>query len=70
MTLNILSFLTSGYMFSILARILVLFTCIPVHECAHGWMAHRLGDDTAKNQGRLNLNPFTHLDLIGTLRCV
>lgn len=70
MTLNILSFLTSGYMFSILARILVLFTCIPVHECAHGWMAHRLGDDTAKNQGRLNLNPFTHLDLIGTLSLV
>ncbi len=40
---------------------------ITFHEFAHGYAAYKLGDDTAKNQGRLNLNPFTHLDPIGTL---
>lgn len=58
------------YLFSILARLVVLFTCIPAHECAHGWVAHRLGDDTAKNQGRLTLNPLRHFDLLGTLSLV
>lgn len=37
------------------------------HEYAHGWMAHRWGDDTAKTAGRLTLNPLPHLDPIGTL---
>ena len=40
---------------------------ITFHEFAHGYAAYKLGDNTAKNQGRLNLNPFTHLDPIGTL---
>ena len=34
-------------MYQIFARIVVLFTSMPVHEYAHGWMAHKLGDDTA-----------------------
>ena len=50
-----------------LGRILVIFLGIPIHEWAHGWMAHVLGDDTPKLQGRLTLNPFIHLDPIGTL---
>lgn len=37
------------------------------HECAHGWMANKLGDPTARNLGRLTLNPLKHLDLIGTI---
>ncbi len=37
------------------------------HEYAHGWMAYRLGDDTAKQAGRLTLNPFVHLDPFGTV---
>ncbi len=44
----------------------VLFA-ITVHEVAHGWVASRLGDMTAKMQGRLTLNPFKHIDPIGTV---
>lgn len=40
---------------------------ITFHEFAHGYAAYKLGDDTAKRQGRLSLNPFAHLDPIGTL---
>ena len=45
----------------------VAATALPVHEFAHAWVAHKLGDDTAKYQGRLTLNPLAHLDLFGTL---
>ena len=40
---------------------------ITVHECAHAWMANRMGDPTAKDMGRLTLNPLPHLDLFGTI---
>ncbi len=46
---------------------IVLLTAFPVHECAHALVAHWLGDDTAKNQGRISLNPLRHLDLFGTV---
>lgn len=39
--------------------------CITVHELCHGLAAYRLGDPTAKNAGRLTLNPFSHLDFLG-----
>jgi len=38
-----------------------------IHEVAHGWVAYRMGDPTAKWLGRLSLNPLKHLDPIGTL---
>ncbi len=41
--------------------------CITLHELSHGFMAWRLGDPTAKNAGRLTLNPIKHLDLFGLL---
>jgi Zn-dependent protease len=44
----------------------VLFA-ITVHEVAHGWVALKLGDRTAQMMGRLTLNPFKHIDPIGTL---
>jgi Zn-dependent protease len=44
----------------------VLFA-ITVHEFAHGWMAWRLGDGTAKFLGRVSLNPLKHIDPIGTI---
>ena len=47
------------------ARLLVLFTAMPVHECAHGLAADRLGDPTPRESGRLTLNPFKHLDFLG-----
>lgn len=52
---------------SILVKLLVLFTAFPIHECSHGLMAKFLGDDTAERQGRLTLNPFVHLDLMGSI---
>ena len=44
-----------------------LLFALTVHEAAHGWMALRLGDPTAKLLGRLTLNPLAHLDPLGTL---
>lgn len=52
-------------LYSLIASLFVLFTVLPVHEFAHAWMAYKLGDDTAALQGRLTLNPFAHLDLLG-----
>ncbi len=40
---------------------------ITLHEAAHAYSAYRLGDDTAYQQGRVTLNPFSHLDLLGSL---
>lgn len=45
----------------------VVLLAIICHECAHGWVSYKLGDPTAKNAGRLTLNPLKHLDPIGTL---
>lgn len=44
----------------------VLFA-ITVHEAAHGWMANRLGDATARMLGRITLNPLKHIDPVGTV---
>jgi len=47
--------------------ILPLVFAITVHEAAHGWVASRLGDQTARMMGRVTLNPIPHIDLVGTL---
>jgi len=56
---------------STVQKILILtppiLLAITVHESAHGWAAWKLGDPTAKNMGRLSLNPISHLDPVGTL---
>lgn len=44
-----------------------LFLCVIPHEVAHGFVAHLLGDPTAKRAGRLSLNPLRHLDPIGSV---
>lgn len=54
-------------LFMMLSYAVVLFLCLPVHELAHGLMAHWCGDDTAKWYGRLTLNPLKHLDLWGSV---
>jgi len=46
---------------------LPLLFAITVHEVAHGWMANRLGDPTARMMGRLTLNPVKHIDPLGTI---
>jgi Zn-dependent protease len=45
----------------------ILLFSIIVHEIAHGWLALRLGDPTAKNEGRLTLNPLPHIDPVGSV---
>jgi len=45
----------------------IFLVSLTVHEYAHGWMAYRYGDDTAKRMGRLTLNPLAHISLIGTI---
>jgi len=44
-----------------------LIFAIVLHEVAHGWVADRLGDHTARDAGRLTLNPISHIDLFGTI---
>ncbi|MEG2525465.1 MAG: site-2 protease family protein, partial [Oscillospiraceae bacterium] len=51
--------------FQYLARGIVLLTAIPVHESAHAYVSYKLGDPTAKNLGRLSLNPLRHFDVLG-----
>jgi Zn-dependent protease len=46
--------------------VLLIFS-LSVHECSHAWMASRLGDQTARLQGRVTLNPIYHIDPVGTL---
>ncbi|MBW2194138.1 MAG: site-2 protease family protein [Deltaproteobacteria bacterium] len=47
-------------------QIATLLFAVTIHEVAHGWVAWRLGDPTAKRAGRLTLNPIKHLDLMGS----
>lgn len=54
-----------SYLLDIALSVLPALICITLHECAHGWAAYRLGDDTAKRMGRLTLNPLKHIDIIG-----
>ena len=51
----------------ILTMIVSYVMSLVLHECAHGWMALRCGDPTAKMLGRLSLNPLRHLDPVGTI---
>ncbi len=51
----------------IVVWILPVVFAITVHEVAHGWVAKKLGDNTASNLGRLTLNPIKHIDLVGTI---
>lgn len=53
--------------FLIIVRLIVVFTAMPIHEYAHGYVAYKLGDPTAKFQGRLTLNPIKHLDIVGSI---
>ena len=47
--------------------ILPLIAAVVLHEYAHGWVANYYGDDTARSQGRLTLNPLPHIDRFGTI---
>ncbi len=49
------------------ALLVILLVGFPIHELAHAFVAYRLGDNTAKQQGRLTLNPLKHLDPLGSI---
>ena len=51
----------------ILLLVFAVGPAIILHECAHGWVAYVLGDSTAKDQGRLTLNPIKHIDPVGSI---
>ena len=55
----------SSYLISLLLTLPIILLSLSVHEASHAWMANKLGDPTARNLGRLTLNPFKHLDLVG-----
>lgn len=57
-------------LFSLLLSIPGILIAITFHEFAHGFAAYKLGDTTAKDEGRLSLNPFDHLDPIGTVMLI
>jgi Zn-dependent protease len=52
---------------SFLNNFILLIVAMTVHEFSHGWVAYKLGDNTAKFQGRLTLNPLAHIDPVGTI---
>ena len=54
----------------IFSRLVTLLLVMPVHEASHALVAKWLGDDTAERQGRISLNPFAHLDLMGSILIV
>ena len=56
--------------FDILITIIPFLLCITIHELAHGYVALKLGDNTAKSMGRLTLNPIKHIDPFGLLLIV
>ena len=51
--------------FAVLASLIVIFLAMPIHEFSHGYIAYKLGDPTAKYQGRLTFNPLAHIDWLG-----
>ena len=51
----------------VIAAVLALAVAIIGHEIMHGWIAYKYGDMTAKNAGRLTINPLSHVDLVGTI---
>ncbi|MHB1315854.1 MAG: site-2 protease family protein [Christensenellales bacterium] len=59
-----------SYIMGILLALPAILFGLSIHECAHAWMANKLGDPTAKNMGRLSLDPLKHIDPIGFLALI
>lgn len=57
----------NGSLPMMIAGVVIVLMSLTVHEVSHGYAAYKLGDPTAKNAGRLSLNPLKHLDPIGAL---
>ncbi len=63
--LEILRNLDWSVLTNVLLSIIPALICITIHECSHGFVALKLGDTTARDMGRLTLNPLKHFDIIG-----
>jgi Zn-dependent protease len=57
---------SAAFIIALFQFVLLIFS-LSFHECSHAWMASRLGDQTARLQGRVTLNPMYHVDPVGTL---
>ena len=57
----------SGVYIQYLVRVMMILLINPLHECAHAWSAYKLGDDTAKKEGRMTLSPLAHIDPFGAI---
>ena len=55
---------------NLMVRVFVIFCVLPIHEFAHAFIAHKLGDDTARLSGRMTTNPLAHIDPIGALMII
>ena len=55
---------------TIVAAVFLVFALIPLHEFSHAFVAYKLGDKSIKLKGRLTLDPFAHIDLLGTILLV
>ncbi len=63
--LNIWNNLDWSVLTDALMSVVPVLICLTLHECAHGYVALRLGDTTARDMGRLSLNPLKHFDIMG-----
>lgn len=61
------SFLNTEALLPYLVRLMIILLINPLHECAHALAAYKLGDNTARDRGRLTLDPISHIDPIGAL---
>ncbi|MES0328558.1 MAG: site-2 protease family protein, partial [Gammaproteobacteria bacterium] len=59
--------ISTSTLYTIAVWLVPVLFAITLHEAAHGWMANKLGDPTAKALGRISLNPIKHIDPIGTV---
>ena len=67
---DVISRLDWSVLLSILLSVIPALICITLHELSHGFIAYKLGDDTAKHMGRLTLNPIKHIDIVGLIMMV
>jgi Zn-dependent protease len=63
--INVLKNLDWSKLLDMLLSVIPVLICITIHECSHGLAALAMGDTTAKDSGRLSLNPFKHFDIVG-----
>ena len=62
---NVFANLDWSILTTAMMRVVPALICLTIHELSHGFVAYRLGDNTAKQMGRLTLNPLRHIDLVG-----